>query len=268
MNQLTHGLAFHPEFALCRPSAPYDDPSRLERLRRLLEDSRGMALRQAAEEAEGAGNEDACRELRRKAAEHEGEALPAFKDVDRFEAMLEQVEGTLDKVRGEGSEGNTRSDDKDMVESERSSLGQVEEQLEETLHLDDECPGWLLGPSLSAVDLSLAAALNRLAQLGLQRLWVNCERRRPRVERLLREAQQRPSFKRAVPEVGLADGRPPYIPRERKEEAGESGAGREGEDEEAPKLGTDESIDVWKELKRGISVEEKEGEEGGKKEKE
>ena len=59
----------------------------------------------------------------------------------------------------------------------------------------DSSPGWLLGKDFSAVDLSLAAALNRLAQLGLQRLWVNCERPRPRVERLLREAQGRDSFK-------------------------------------------------------------------------
>ena len=122
------------------------------------------------------------------------------------------------------------------------------------MNLDDECPGWLLGPSLSAVDLSLAAALNRLAQLGLQRLWVNCERRRPRVERLLREAQARPSFKRAVAETGLADGRPPYLPRKKKE-------GQEQQEGETStlKLGTNESIDVWRELKRGISVEEEEG---------
>ena len=98
VNQLTHGLSFHPEFALCRASPPYDDPSRLERLRQMLEGSRGLALRQAAEEADGAGLEEACRELRRKAAEHEGEALAALKDKARFEAMLEQVEATMDKV--------------------------------------------------------------------------------------------------------------------------------------------------------------------------
>ncbi len=35
----------------------------------------------------------------------------------------------------------------------------------------------------------------------------------------------------------------------------------EGEDEEVSKSGTDESIDVWRELKRGISVADEEEEE-------
>ncbi len=99
MNELTHGLAFHPEFALCRPAPPYDEPAHLRRMRQVLEDSRAVALRQAAEEAEGACNDAACRELRRKAEEHEAEALPQLRDVRHFEGLLDQAAATLDKVR-------------------------------------------------------------------------------------------------------------------------------------------------------------------------
>ncbi len=98
MNQLTHGLAFHPEFALCRPAPPFDDPAHLARLKKVLESSRGVALRQAAEEADGAGNDAATKELRAKAADHEGEQMTMLKDVRHFEALLEQTASTLDKV--------------------------------------------------------------------------------------------------------------------------------------------------------------------------
>ncbi len=121
--------------------------------------------------------------------------------------------------------------------------------------------GWLLGEAFSAVDISLSVSLNRLAQLGLQRLWVNCEERRPRVEAHLREAQRRPAFARAVPEMGLADGKP-TVPVDSAVAMTESGAGAppsggpvEGLKKE---MGNGDSIDVWRELKRGISVKEEE----------
>ena len=62
-------------------------------------------------------------------------------------------------------------------------------------------------------------------------------------------------------EVGLVDGRPPFV-EDDAATAAQSGASRpmEAAVKEEPRLGTDESIDIWRELKRGISVKEEEGE--------
>jgi len=126
----------------------------------------------------------AVTELRRKADQHEQETLPALRDVSQYETALDQVASTFDRL---------------------------EEELEETMPDPsvDNGHGWLLGDDFSAVDASLAVAANRLAQLGLQRLWLDCEAPRSRLAKHLASAQKRESFTRAVAEIGYADGRPP-----------------------------------------------------------
>ena len=74
------------------------------------------------------------------------------------------------------------------------------------MNLEDECPGWLLGPTFSAIDIVLGVTLNKLALLGFQeRLW--SKGKRPRVQKLLREIQTRPAFSKAVTEPGNATGK-------------------------------------------------------------
>lgn len=243
---LTQGLAFHPQFSLCHPSPPYDNPEHLGMMRKVVE-ARSRTLLQAAEDSQD-GNVQA--ELRKKAAKHEQESLPVLKQEKEYEALLDQTAVTL---------------------------GKVEEQLSKTMNLHDECPAWLLGPSFSALDIILGVTLNRLAMLGLQRLWLDCEDRKPHVERFLKEIQKRPSFARAVTDYGSADGnaalRPLAAAAETAVEVGAVGGGGsedvmsemerilKDEKKKTPfqhlqQEGSSQSIEVFEELKQWAKSEE------------
>ena len=61
---------------------------------------------------------------------------------------------------------------------------------------------WLLGSSLSAVDIMLAVALNRLALLGFgERFWGQ----RSFLQKFVLQVQSRASFSEAVARVGLSE---------------------------------------------------------------
>ena len=157
---------------------------------------RVTTLRQKAEDEAG-NNPAAATELRQKAAKYEAEALPSLLNEDAFVDLLGGVSRTLDKI---------------------------EEQLTTTLSLEDECPGWLLGASFSAVDISLSVILNKLALLGFQEyFWARGKR--PHVQKFLKEIQKRASFLKSVSDVGSPTGRMVSIQEDTAVTAPDSGVG-------------------------------------------
>ncbi len=197
-------------------------------MRQVLE-SRSTKLRQAAEDAsDDKASAGAVEILRQKAKEHEEQILPMLRDQLHYESLLERTANALDKLQ--------------------------EPLVENT---------WLLGETFGAVDSSLAVALNRLAQLGLQHLWLDCEGPRPRIEAFLKAAQSRPAFIKAVHQLGIADGRSHPIKEAALAVQDVAGA-REAEATplsvvsemraELAKASSD-SVEVWNELEKGITKE-------------
>ena len=192
LNEISHGLAFHPRLS---PNPPdlYKDPASVSLVQDMVH-RRVATLRQKAED-EAENNPAASSELRQKAARYEADALPTMLDEDKYVNLLGSVANTLDKI---------------------------EEQLTSTLSLEDECPGWLLGPSFSAVDIALAVILNKLALLGFQeRFWARG--RRPHIHKFLKEIQRRASFSKSIPDIGSATGRMVSIQEDTAVMAQESG---------------------------------------------
>eukprot|EP00095_Tigriopus_kingsejongensis_P003051 snap_masked-scaffold101_size371023-processed-gene-0.7 protein:Tk03051 transcript:snap_masked-scaffold101_size371023-processed-gene-0.7-mRNA-1 annotation:"sperm surface protein sp17" len=222
LNQVVQGVAFHPELSLAQGrSEPYDEPQVFEKIQQTAI-RRGLVLRQTAE-----SNEKAASDLRKRASQFEKEILPNVKDRSAFEDTLDQVESILEKV---------------------------EAQLSTTMHLEDECQGWLLGSSFSALDITLGVSLNRLAQLGLQpRFWLG-DPARPHLLQFLEEIQKRPHFQ--CNELGLGQARVDLSPLDSALEVCEAGNGNPATLMRTQLTeGNSDSVDVWQELKNGIPDE-------------
>lgn len=231
VNKVIQGIAFHPDISLASGRGePYDDPDVFEKIQQTSL-RRGFVLRQAAED-----NDKAASDLRSRASEFEKEILPTIKDRDEFQLILDQIDNVMEKM---------------------------ENQLTETMHLEDECEGWLLGSSFSAVDISLGVILNKFALLGLQPIFWQGMPPRPHLEKFLTQIQKRQDFVRAVVTLGRARVEIP-VHDDAVFADNAVGAGKPVEDNSNSLLGrtklldsNSDSVEVWQELQNGLTEEEK-----------